>query len=109
MIKDSTNSAIELNTITVFLRDSEPVIDDDCFSASVMTKLPQTHELPLWKKNTLLITATAIGSVFVAWQLPHAAIVDVLNTITTDWLTLLTLAAPLTYVTAVTAMWAASD
>jgi hypothetical protein len=107
MIKDSTNNATELNTITVLLRGSEPVIDDDFFSASVMTKLPQIHELPLWKKNTLLITATAISSAFVAWQLPQVAIVDVLNAITTDWLALLTLTVPLTYVAAVAAMWAA--
>lgn len=52
------------------LRNSEPYIADDGFTAGVMARLPEARQLPMWLTNLILLGFTAIGSALAAWQIP---------------------------------------
>ena len=56
------------------LRESEPYLPGEDFTAAVMAQLPKPVALPAWKKNALLMIATVIGSGLVASVLPANAI-----------------------------------
>lgn len=57
------------------MRQSEPYLPDDGFTAHVMARLPKPRELPDWQKNGILLAFTALGSAIAAWTLPVDAII----------------------------------
>ena len=96
-----------IDSISARLRQTEPTITDGDFTAAIMTQLPRSRDLPAWQKNLILLTATALGSAIVTWQVPLTAIPDLLNVAATDWLALLGTAVVLAYGAAGAAVWMA--
>lgn len=61
----------DLDKLFTELRASEPYLDDDDFTAGVMTRLPaQQAALPWWLKNLILMSATVAGAALATWALP---------------------------------------
>ena len=52
------------------LRQEEPYLPDDGFTAGVMARLPATRGIALWKKNAILLGFTAMGSGLATVYLP---------------------------------------
>jgi len=90
------------------LRESEPTIVDDGFTAAVMTRLPRANALPAWISNSIVLGATAIGSAIVAWRIPLPPAGVLLDAATTNLPALLIAAVALTYSTAAGALWTAN-
>lgn len=96
----------DVDTFAARLRETEPTITDGDFTAAVMTQLPRSKELSAWKKNAILLAATALSSAVVAWQVPLTAVPDLLDAAATDWPALLGTAIVLAYSAAGAAIWA---
>lgn len=90
------------------LRDTEPTIADNGFTAAVMTRLPRANELPTWISNAIVLGATAMGSAIVAWRIPLPPAAVLLEAATTNLPALLAAAVALTYGTAAGALWTAN-
>jgi len=60
----------KLENIISQLKETEPIIKDESFTSDVIMKIPQIYELPLWKKNLILLLATCLGSGISVWALP---------------------------------------
>lgn len=65
----------KLEALFATMRQSEPYLPDDGFTARVITRLPKVRELPEWQKNGILLAFTALGSAIAAWMLPVDAII----------------------------------
>src|SRR3990172_2412639 len=65
----------KLEALFATMRQSEPYLPDDGFTARVMANLPKVRELPEWQKNGILLAFTALGSALAAWPLPVDAII----------------------------------
>lgn len=65
----------KLEALFATMRQSEPYLPDDGFTARVITRLPKVRELPEWQKNVILLAFTALGSAIAAWMLPVDAII----------------------------------
>jgi len=103
-----TKDIDRLETTLARLRESEPTIADDGFTAAVMTQLPRARELPTWISNAILLGATTMGSAIVAWRIPLPPAGVLLEAVTTNLPALLIAAVALTYSTAAGALWTAS-
>ena len=73
----------DIDNLFAELRTSEPYLADSGFTAVVMAQLPRSRELPLWVKNLMLLSATALGSAIVATQLPAGNLASVLLSVAT--------------------------
>ncbi len=60
----------KLDKLLTELRQSEPYLHDDGFTAAVTAKLPEIYELPIWLKNLIILLATVAGSAITVWQIP---------------------------------------
>ena len=96
-----------VESLATSLRLTEPTIADNGFATAVMAQLPRANELAAWKKNTLLLAATALGSAVVAWKVPLTAVPELLAAATADWLMLFGTAVMVTYSAAAAAVWTA--
>jgi len=103
-----TTDIDKLDATLARLRESEPSIADDGFTAAVMTRLPRANALPTWISNTIMLGATAMGSAIVAWRIPLPPADVVLEVATANLPALLIAAVALTYSTAAGALLTAN-
>jgi len=102
-----TTDIDKLDATLARLRESEPTISDDGFTAAVMIRLPHNNELPTWISNAIMLGATAMGSAIVAWRIPLPPANVLLEVATANLPALLIAAVALTYTTAAGALWTA--
>jgi hypothetical protein len=95
-----------LDATVTQLRQTEPTFADSHFTASVMAQVSQSHELPTWASNSILLGATALGSAILAWQTPLVDPTNLIEAVTTNLPAVLVAAAASTYGSALAAMWA---
>ena len=93
-----------LDMITAQLRETEPTIADGGFTVAVTVR---SSGLPAWKKNTILLIATTLGSAIVASKVPATFVPDLLNTVASDWMVTFGAAAVMVYGSAMAALWTA--
>ena len=93
-----------LDNIFSQLKKTEPVIEDDSFTTSIITKIPEVYELPLWKKNLILLFATCLGSGVAAWALPIGDIFPLITNLGVV-LSFLTIIAMAIYVMSLVVVW----
>ena len=102
-----TRDIENLDTTLARLRESEPTFSGGDFTASVITQLARSNQLPAWISNGILLGATALGSAIVAWQIPLAVPVGLLNAAAANFSAVLIAGVALTYSGALAAVWAA--
>ena len=102
-----TRDIENLDATLARLRESEPAFSGGDFTASVVTRAWRSNQLPPWMSNGILLGATALGSAIVAWQIPLAAPVGLLNAAATNFSAVLIAGVALTYGGALAAIWAA--
>jgi hypothetical protein len=103
---DMTKDIQPLDATMARLRQSEPILTDGDFTATVITQLVPTKELPVWISNGILLGATALGSAILAWQIPLAAPASLFNAATANLPAVLIAAVVFTYGGALVALWA---
>jgi hypothetical protein len=104
---DMSDDPRSLDATAAHMRQTEPAIAEDHFTAAVLVQISRPRELPTWVSNTMLLGATALGSAILAWQIPLTDLTSLLNAATTNLPAVLIAAAVSSYGGALAAIWAA--
>ena len=97
------NRPEDKDPLDVLLREQNPHIDDDGFTARVLTALPPRRRA--WLRPTVLLGATAIGSALASRWLPWenlspfdlSALLSLNSQVLLPWLLVLSVAASLAW------------
>lgn len=65
--------------LSAALAASEPHLDDDGFTDTVMARLPRHDESPARSHDWIIVAAAAVGSAVVAVQFPFAPFLDLIT------------------------------
>lgn len=103
-----TDNDNKLDAMLARMRESEPTLDGDDFTAAVMAQLPRNDGVPAWLQNTILLGATALGSAIVAWQMPVPPVTVLAQSLIANLPELVGASAAMMWGSAVAGIWVAS-